>query len=206
MRVYKIKNSPYEANAYLVNSSVLVDAGIEAKTVLEDLQNHIALEDLELIILTHCHFDHCGAAAGVSQETGARIAIHEADSLLLDNSLATVSSMFGQPAPGFKPDWLLKGGEVLAGLLKVIHTPGHTPGSICLYEPGSKSLFSGDTVFPGGSVGRTDLSGGDSRRLVESLRSLSLLDVKNLYPGHGEITSQDVNRQIKMSLQLALTL
>lgn len=206
MRVCKIKNSPYEANAYLVNSSILVDAGIEAKTVLEDLQNHIALEDLELIILTHCHFDHCGAAAGVSRETGARIAIHEADSLLLDNSLATVSSMFGQLAPGFKPDWLLKGGEVVAGLLKVIHTPGHTPGSICLYEHGSKSLFSGDTIFPGGSVGRTDLYGGDSRRLVESLRSLSLLDVKNLYPGHGEVTSQDVNRQIKMSLQFASTL
>lgn len=69
--------------------------------------------------------------------------------------------------------------------LRVIHTPGHTPGSICLYEAQSKSLFSGDTVFPYGSVGRTDLPGGSSRDLIRSISRLVKLDVSVLYPGHG---------------------
>ena len=85
----------------------------------------------------------------------------------------------------------------------MIHTPGHTPGSICLYEAQSKSLFSGDTVFPYGSVGRTDLPGGSSRDLIRSISRLVKLDVSVLYPGHGEVTSNNVNEQIKQSLELA---
>ncbi len=104
----------------------------------------------------------------------------------------------------FEPDRTLKDKETLDlgdVKLKVIHTPGHTPGSICLYEPRSKSLFSGDTVFPFGSVGRTDLPGGDAKEIIHSIKRLKIL-----YPGHGEISTKDVNEQIMNSLELVQNL
>jgi len=85
----------------------------------------------------------------------------------------------------------------------VIHTPGHTPGSICLHEVQSKSLFSGDTIFPQGSIGRTDLPGGSPQDIVRSISKIAQLDITTLYPGHGAVTADNVNEQIKQSLMLA---
>ena len=85
----------------------------------------------------------------------------------------------------------------------MIHTPGHTPGGICLYSERDKALFSGDTVFPEGSFGRTDLPGGNATKLVESIRKLTLLDVSVMYPGHEDIVNRSANEQIRMSLMLA---
>jgi len=85
----------------------------------------------------------------------------------------------------------------------VIHTPGHSPGSICLYEPGKKWLFSGDTVFAYGSFGRVDLPGGSARELIKSLEMLSRLDVENLYPGHEEVVEGDAKLHIARSLKIA---
>ena len=114
-------------------------------------------------------------------------------------------TFFGAHAPKFRVDTVLTDGDKIDlgdSTLRVIHTPGHTPGSICLYEAQSKSLFSGDTVFPYGSVGRTDLPGGSSRNLIRSISRLVTLDVSVLYPGHGEVTANNVNEQIKQSLKL----
>lgn len=202
MHVIKMNDSPYDANAYLVNGTILIDVGMDSSYIISELKKHISMTDLEMIILTHCHYDHTGGAEGVAQITGAKIAIHKNDALLLGNPNASASSMFGRKAPVIKPEILLEGGEKF-GDLEIIHTPGHTPGGICLYDPVSKTLFSGDTVFQDGSFGRTDLYGGNSSQLIESIKKLTLLDVDCMYPGHGDIVKGNANEQIKLSLMMA---
>jgi hydroxyacylglutathione hydrolase len=202
VKVLKLKNSPYDANSYLVNDSILVDVGMDAELTISELRKHIRAGKLETIILTHCHYDHSGGAGEVAAAYGAKIAIHEYDAPLLGNAHACAASLFGETAPSIVPDIMLKGGEVL-GALEVIPTPGHTPGGICLYNAGSKILFSGDTVFQEGSFGRTDLYGGDARKLIESIGKLALLDVDIMYPGHGDIVAGNAGRHIKMALMMA---
>ena len=185
------------ANAYLINEIVLIDAGINPAVI----EGH----DPELIILTHCHFDHTCAAPAIVEMTGAKIAIHEADAVLLGDDRATAAVMFGEHAPRITPDLLLRGGETLefdGFALDVIHTPGHTQGGICLYEPETRSLFSGDTVFPDGGIGRYDL-GGDISDLACSIELLTSLDVTVMYPGHMGVTDVDVPAQIRLSLDRA---
>jgi glyoxylase-like metal-dependent hydrolase (beta-lactamase superfamily II) len=202
MQVIKINNSPYDANAYLVNGIILIDVGMDSSEIIPELEKHIVLDDLEMIILTHCHYDHSGGAGGVASATGAKIAVHKNDAPLLGNPDASASRLFGKKAPIIVPDILLAGGERF-GELEIIHTPGHTPGGICIYDPISKTLFSGDTVFQDGSFGRTDLYGGNSSQLTGSIRKLTLLDVNIMYPGHGEIVMNNANEQIKLSLLMA---
>jgi glyoxylase-like metal-dependent hydrolase (beta-lactamase superfamily II) len=182
------------ANAYLIDGTVLIDAGIDPRA--------IAGYDIELIILTHCHFDHTCAVPEIARMTGARVAIHEEDAKLLDDDYATSSILFGERAPEISPDILLYGGEIFESdnfMLEVIHTPGHTPGGICLYESETRSLFSGDTVFPDGGIGRCDL-GGDLSDLIRSIELLTTLDPEVLYPGHLDVTDADVSSQIGSSL------
>ncbi len=201
MKVIKLNNSPEDANAYLVNGTMLIDVGMDSSDIILELGKHIDLNDLELIILTHCHYDHSGGAGGVAAATGARIAIHKNDAPLLLNPNASASRLFGKKAPVIVPDILLEGREKF-GELEIIHTPGHTPGGICLYDPKSKILFSGDTVFQDGSFGRTDLYGGDSSQLIGSIKKLTMLDVSIMYPGHGETVTNNANDQIKLSLMM----
>ena len=202
MNVIKLQNFPYDANAYLVDGRILVDAGMDGQTIISALEKHIRPGQLETIILTHCHYDHSGGAAQVAAAFEAKIAIHRDDAPLLNNLRGSASFLFGGKPHSTVPDILLNGGETFAEL-EVIHTPGHTPGSICLYSSDSKILFSGDTVFQDGSFGRTDLAGGDSRKLIGSIRNLTLLDVDIMYPGHGDIVSADANEQIRLSLMMA---
>ncbi|MHC1599386.1 MAG: MBL fold metallo-hydrolase [Candidatus Methanospirareceae archaeon] len=181
-------------NAYLIDGTVLIDAGIDPREV--------AGYDIELIILTHCHFDHTCAVPEIARMTGAKIAIHEEDAKLLDDDYATASALFGERTPEISPDMLLYGGEIFESdnfMLEVIHTPGHTPGGICLYESETRSLFSGDTVFPDGGIGRCDL-GGDLSDLIRSIELLTTLDPEVLYPGHLDVTDADVSAQIGSSL------
>lgn len=201
MQVIRLRNSPYDANAYLVDGTMLVDAGMDGEAVISELEKHIQPMNLETIILTHCHYDHSGGAGAVAAFTGAKIAIHREDAQFLNNARASAAQMFGKSAPDILPDIFLSGGEIF-GELEVIHTPGHTPGSICLYDNCSKTLFSGDTVFPEGGFGRTDLYGGSAAQLIESIKKLTLLDVSVMYPGHGDIVT-NANEQIKMSLAMA---
>ncbi len=200
MQVIKLKNSPYDANAYLVDSSILVDVGMDAVSIILQLGKYT--RQLKTIILTHCHYDHSGGAGEVAKAFGAKIAIHEEDAGLLGNANASAASLFGEKMPSIVPDILLKGGEIFGGF-EVIHTPGHTPGGICLYNPASRSLFSGDTVFQDGSFGRTDLYGGNTQKLIESIKKLSTLDVNIMYPGHGDIVDSEAGEQIKLSLMMA---
>ena len=115
--------------------------------------------------------------------------------------------MVGNPAPAVVPSVIFEGGEKIpisnTENLEVIHTPGHTPGGICLFEPESKSLFSGYTVLPQGSSGRNDFMGGSSGELTRSIEKLTHLDVNILYPVHGIVTDENVNAQIHLSLQMS---
>ena len=179
---------------------MLIDAGIDH----EDIAGY----DPELIILTHCHFDHTCAASEIADRTGAEIAIHEEDARLLGDDYATASVLFGERAPEIRPDLLLYGGEIFESdgfMLEVVHTPGHTPGGICIYESETKSLFSGDTVFPDGGIGRCDL-GGDISDLIHSIELLTTLDPEVLYPGHLDVSDADVCSQIRFSLNNAYEL
>jgi glyoxylase-like metal-dependent hydrolase (beta-lactamase superfamily II) len=189
MKVIRVVASEIGNNSYLLltKKPAIIDPSENAKVVLNNLKKHIKPEELEYIILTHFHEDHTLSTPTIKKETNAEVLIHELDAGFLN----------------FKPDRKLKGGEILNlgdCKLKVIHTPGHTPGSICLYEEKSKSLFSGDTIFANGGVGRTDLLGGNTQQLIESVERLCELNVKILYPGHEEVTNKNVNEQIKRSI------
>jgi len=190
MKIIRIISSEIGTNSYLLltKKPVIIDTGTYPYVILNNLKENIKPQELKYIILTHYHYDHTTATTVLKKETNAEVLIHELDAKFLD----------------FKPDRTLKDNETLdLGdiKLRVVHTPGHTPGSICLYEPKSKILFSGDTVFSFGGVGRTDLTGGNTEKIVESIRRLTKLDVKTLYPGHGKITDKNVNKQIKNSLE-----
>lgn len=178
------------ANAYVARGTILVDAGVTPMAI-EAHRNTITH-----IILTHCHFDHIAYLPALQKMTGAKIYIHQADAEGLMNDNLSLSMHFGAHSPGIIPDMILEGGEVIEGY-EIINTPGHTPGSICLYDHDSAELISGDTVFSDGAFGRYDFPGGSRTRLSESIQKLTELKVNGLYPGHGIPVREHGDRFIK---------
>ncbi len=143
---------------------------------------------LKLIISSHGHWDHIGDNAAVAEHTGADVAAHplDRDRLIHPSTDAPFEILPSVPAVD-----LAEGGEIRFGeiRLRVLHTPGHTEGSVCLYATDEGLLFSGDTLFAGG-WGRVDLPGGDPDAMVESLgRFLELEDGVRVFPGHGPGTT-----------------
>ena len=208
VEVHKVSGAAFDGNVYLVidEKPILVDAGMMAGPTLKNIKKFIDPAKIELIVLTHCHHDHSGAAPALKEVTGARLMLSEKEVGCIGDELASVAYLFGQQAPEYKVDETLKEGMVLdigKWKLEVMETPGHSTGSLCLYERTEKVLFSGDTVFPDGNIGRTDMFGGSTDELVRSIQRLTELDVKVMYPGHMDIASRDVNRQIQMSLRFA---
>jgi len=208
VEVHKVSGSPFDGNVYLILDEVpvLIDAGMDPEPTIRNIKKLIDPQKIEMIILTHSHHDHSGGVPRLKEVTGARVLIHEEEAGFLGDDMATVAYLFGRPAPVIEADGILYEGDVLdLGELKleVMHTPGHSPGGICLYEPRAKVLFSGDTVFPQGNIGRTDLYAGCDADLISSIERLTKLDVEVLYPGHMEIVSGDIGRQIQASLKFA---
>lgn len=208
VEVHKVSGAAFDGNVYLVldEKPILVDAGMMAGPTLRNIQKYIDPKKIETIVLTHCHHDHSGAAPQLKEATGAKLLLSEKEIGCVGDDLTTVAYLFGQEAPEYKVDGTLKEGMILdtgKWKLEVMETPGHSLGSLCLYERNEKVLFSGDTVFPDGNIGRTDMYGGSTEELVKSIDRLTKLDVKTMYPGHMEITSRDVNRQIQFSLRFA---
>jgi len=152
---------------------------------------------VEYIINTHGHVDHIGANAEVKRATGAKLLIHKDDAKMLTSSAANFSLFMGHPVTSPAADELLaEGDEIKVGnlVLKVLHTPGHTPGGICLVH--ELTIFSGDTLFYG-SIGRTDFPGGSYRTLIKSIKEKLMVfpDEAVVYPGHGPATSIGFERQ-----------
>lgn len=208
VEVHKVSGAAFDGNVYLIldKRPILIDAGMMAGPTLKNIKKFIDPARIEMIVLTHCHHDHSGAAPALKEATGARLLLSEREVGAVGDDLASVAYLFGQQAPVYVVDEPLKEGMVLDTgdwKLEVLETPGHSQGSLCLYEKNEKVLFSGDTVFPDGNIGRTDMYGGDTSELVRSIERLTALDVKTMYPGHMEIASNDVNRQIQMSLRFA---
>ncbi|MBC7188009.1 MAG: MBL fold metallo-hydrolase, partial [Calditrichaeota bacterium] len=176
--------------------AALIDPGDEAELLLA-AAGRLGLT-LEVVLLTHGHIDHVGAVADVLAQTGCKVCAHRDEAEML-RTLELQARLFGLPAPEeVKVDvWLSEGDEVAFGnlALRVLHTPGHTRGSVCFYHDGV--LFSGDTLFRE-SVGRTDLPGGSDRRLLASIRDklLVLPDEVRVYPGHGEPTTIGDERRL----------
>jgi len=177
MPVQWISEGDLYANSYIYGS-VLVDAGVTPMAVKP------YRDTINTIVLTHCHFDHTAHIKEITHMCKAKVAIHRADATGLLDEMRCLSMHFGARAPGIVPDIMLAEGDTI-GTLRVLHTPGHTPGSICLYAEEDRVLISGDTVFADGGFGRYDFLGGSRAELARSLDRLTGLDVEGLYPGHG---------------------
>lgn len=206
MEVRYICPTAYDSSVYLINGKVLIDAGMSSDLIIKQLEKYIKLTDLKIIVLTHCHYDHTAAAAAIAEKSGAKVGIHKADLEGVNNEYLSVSVLFGDRAPAVRPTITYEEGDKIdignGEYLEVIHTPGHSKGSICLYEPVSKSLFSGDTVFSGGGFGRMDFEGSEPEKMASSIEKLTKIDVKSLYSGHGAPTDRDGNNQIMASYRM----
>ena len=181
-------------NAYLINgrNPILIDPGhvslfAHVEKGLEALG--MSVNDISLVICTHAHPDHIEAVQ-LFKDIPTRFTLHEDEWQWAATIGKQMSAAFGIDMDALLPDFFLKEGSLsIDGLeLNIFHTPGHSPGSITLYWPSQKALFTGDLVFKEG-LGRTDLPGGDGSQLKESIKRLAGLDVKWLLPGHGEIIS-----------------
>lgn len=194
MPVTWIEGRGYLGNSYIVGD-ILVDAGV--------LPSDIApfRDAITTVVLTHCHFDHTAHLKEIARLCEATILIHPADAPGLTEELLSLSHHFGGSPPETAPGSFINEGDRIGPLL-VLHTPGHTPGSICLYLEEEKSLISGDTVFTDGAFGRYDFPGGDRAALQQSIERLARLPVEGLYPGHGLPALQDGHRHIAAAREL----
>lgn len=179
----KVVVGSYQANCYILgskgtNDGMVIDPGDEVVRIVREISSQKLF--IRFIVFTHGHFDHTGGAAELKRITRASVLIHSLDASGL----------------GFAPDgYLEEGMKITLGdyNISVIHTPGHSPGGICLHAPGA--IFTGDTLFAG-SIGRTDFPGGDHRLLIEGVRKkiFPLGDNLRVYPGHGPASSIGTER------------
>jgi glyoxylase-like metal-dependent hydrolase (beta-lactamase superfamily II) len=198
MRVRRLTLGPLDTNCWLVDDEaggplLVIDPADDPQLVLEVIGDTTVAG----IVLTHGHFDHLGAVGALVAETGAPLLVHESDAGDITTAEGTGGALFGFHAVSPPAERLLRDGETIAAgevLLTVLHSPGHTPGSICLYAPGH--LISGDTLFAG-SVGRTDFRGGDMSAMRRSIARLAELpDDTRVYPGHGPETTIGRERRV----------
>lgn len=191
---------PLPSNCYIVGDNcskkgVVIDPGAQPQLIY----NKIKQDNLkvELIILTHGHSDHIGAVNELQELTGAEVAIHEKDYPLLLSPHENLSKYMGQEITISSVDFKLKDGQKLkVGELEldIVHTPGHTPGSISIKI--KNTIFTGDTLFTG-SVGRTDFPGGSFQELIASIKNKLLIldDDTEIYPGHGPKSTIGIERK-----------
>ncbi len=207
MKVHYIAGVGYDSNVYLLEGDdpIVVDTGtgMFADTTLEEMSKIAPLRTIGRIVLTHCHYDHMGGAARIQEATGGRIYLHEAEAgpIMAGDTSLMISDMFGTRAAMVDLEPLRSGQKLKLGSeeLEVVHTPGHSPGSIVLFEPKSASAVVGDTVFCDGGVGRWDLPGGDLAELISSVRRLQEMRPKNMYPGHGPYAEGDAQQHLRLS-------
>jgi hydroxyacylglutathione hydrolase len=191
----------FESNTYIISGEIfcVVDPGVSASKFLGFKSRNNMMADALIntsisLVNTHCHFDHVGGNPGIISACRTRCFCHLEDACSLesgDDSMQ-LAGLFGREPVKHCVDVKVEDGEIieLGGVtLEVLHTPGHTPGGICLYEPETKSLFTGDTVFAD-SIGRFDFLGGNYEDLKSSIeRILDFIEkrgVEIIYPGHGQ--------------------
>lgn len=201
MKVAVFQLMLFGVNCYVVydpekKEAAIIDPGIVDNREVDAIDSFLKKNGLKVvaIINTHLHIDHVVANTGLAEKYGVDVLAH-ADDMFLGDNLKKQAEMFGLPfkiqSPGVSKH--LKDGDKIKigdGELEVIHVPGHSPGGIALYDKKDKFVISGDSLFEG-SIGRTDLPGGDLARLLESIkkRLYSLPDDVVVYPGHGRPTT-----------------
>ncbi len=205
--IFELAADSMESNAYVVSAeaTAVIDPGITLQRFSEHSREYNT--STQSLINTHAHFDHVGANEGILGLGEVEAICHgfAADALESGDDSIQLAGVFGKDPVRHEVARRVKDGDIidLGGLvLEVIYTPGHSQGSICLYEPASKSLFSGDTVFVG-SIGRSDLKSGNIKELERSVERLVNLvnerGVYMLYPGHGPTgTGEDILKVQKM--------
>ena len=193
---------PLQCNCSIIGDentreAMVIDPGDEIEDVVALLQKHGLT--VKQIVITHAHIDHIGGAAKLRKLTGAPVLLNQNDYALLkmlDVQAAWVGMAVPEQVQLDQP--LANGDKLQTGNLEatVMHTPGHTEGSVCLYFPAEHKLIAGDTLFAG-SIGRTDLPGGSLKKIMSSLheRVLTLPDETVVIPGHGPLTSIGAERE-----------
>ncbi|MDQ1317145.1 MAG: hydroxyacylglutathione hydrolase [Candidatus Poribacteria bacterium] len=193
MIIHTLILGPMQANCYLLeceetHSAIVIDPGDDAEVILDILEKRKL--NLEFIINTHGHIDHISANADLKKKTSAKLYIHRLDADMIINPQKNLSSFIGRDISSPSADKILEDGdnlEVGTIILKVIHTPGHSPGSICLLA--DESVFTGDLLFAG-SIGRYDFPGSSYNQIISSLKKIMELDDDLVvYSGHGPITT-----------------
>ena len=183
---------PLHTNTYVITSgsqALVVDPGVGATRHVSDLAESTHCE-IVTIVNTHGHWDHSADNAELMRHTGAALYVHEQDADMIRAPSTQLDLPFDlEPA---NPTALMRHGEVITlneYQLRIVHTPGHTPGSVCLLIESNRIMITGDTLFRG-TCGRFDLTGGNEQDLHRSLRVLRQLDSGYLvYPGHGPTTT-----------------
>ncbi len=204
MKVKTLTVGLFQSNCYLVscertNDAVVIDAGGEGERILSTIEKDQL--NVKALVNTHGHIDHVSALSVVAHALSVPVLMHEGD-LPIFNNLSSQAAMFGVPAPeGIEITRYLQSGDTIdfgdvSG--EVIHTPGHSPGgiSIIFRDENPQVIFTGDTLFMG-SIGRTDLYGGDFETIIRSLRDiyLPLANRTIVYPGHGDHTTIGTEKQ-----------
>ena len=197
-----LRVGPLQCNCSVIgdetsHEAMVIDPGDDVQEVLDLIRKHNL--QVKQIVITHAHIDHVGGAMKLRTATGAPILLNQNDYALL-KMLDAQAAWIGMPPPG-KVDIdrsVTTGESVSAGSLTadILHTPGHTEGSICLYFAADKKLIAGDTLFAG-SIGRTDLPGGSMQKILHSLHDtvLALPDETLVVPGHGPLTTIGEERE-----------
>lgn len=190
MVLYRIVVGRLEVNCFILaddktKEAVVIDAGDDAPDILKIIKDN-GLK-VKYIVATHGHFDHVGANKELKEATGAELLIHEGDAPIMASASQYARAFGIEITASPKADRYVKQGDIIiAGeiKLKVLHTPGHSPGGISLLEQGM--VFTGDTLFAG-SIGRSDLPGSDLKTLLRSIKTnlLTLPDDTKVFPGHG---------------------
>ncbi len=198
MKIDRLILGAYETNCYILRESatakdcLIVDAGLGADRLINFLKEHKL--NPAAVVLTHGHIDHIAGVAALRAEfADIKVYIHKVDAKMLTEAEHNLSALAGVPFSAGPADLFIEAGDIIEQVsikLQVLHTPGHTPGGICLYSKDEGIVFTNDTLFAD-SIGRTDFPNGSKSQLLNSIKEklFTLPDETKVYPGHGPITT-----------------